>query len=223
MFQAKTLRLVTTPGAKLYNEQRLYNYDDPGFSMSVGHFTQMVWVGSSRLDWATATSKRGRTYYVCRYAPPGNYKNDFVANVLPPAPTPRAAGAARPTDSPITTRIPLFSCSDTSPITALGNDVLALHTAYRAVDLAPPMSYDPKLEEAAQRWANHLASSGTLSCEPAVTGVVWRSSTKVGWATAPCPYTSCLVYVLYYSPDGYTSSPEAFKGNVWPAVQAAAP
>ncbi|KAL6750016.1 hypothetical protein V8C86DRAFT_2824578, partial [Haematococcus lacustris] len=125
-----------------------------------------VWVGSSRLDWATATSKRGRTYYVCRYAPPGNYKNDFVANVLPPAPTPRAAGAARPTDSPITTRIPLFSCSDTSPITALGNDVLALHNAYRAVHMAPPISYDPKLEEAAQRWATHLASSGTLSCEP---------------------------------------------------------
>ncbi|KAL6761456.1 CAP domain-containing protein [Haematococcus lacustris] len=70
-----------------YNEVRQYNYGAPGFGMSTGHFTQMVWKGTTQLGCASAMSKcSSRTIYVCRYSPPGNVQGAFRSNVLPATP-----------------------------------------------------------------------------------------------------------------------------------------
>lgn len=66
-----------------YKEVRNYRYGY-GFSMNTGHFTQLVWKGSTRMGIGRATSSSGWTYVVANYYPPGNMKGAFTANVRPP-------------------------------------------------------------------------------------------------------------------------------------------
>ena len=49
-----------------------YNFNDPGFSNGTGHFTQVVWKGSTKLGCGIAGM-----YVCCRYSPPGNYMGQF--------------------------------------------------------------------------------------------------------------------------------------------------
>ncbi|MBV6492227.1 MAG: hypothetical protein LDLANPLL_00220 [Turneriella sp.] len=64
-----------------YNEIKDYNYSNPGFSMKTGHFTQVIWKGSTELGCGSARSARGGVYVVCNYNPPGNYMGRFPENV----------------------------------------------------------------------------------------------------------------------------------------------
>ncbi len=72
-----------TPVDSWYAEIKSYNYSSPGFSSSTGHFTQVVWAGSTEIGCGKAKSKRGGTFIVCNYNPPGNYQGRFPKNVLP--------------------------------------------------------------------------------------------------------------------------------------------
>jgi len=67
-----------------YDEIKYYNYNSPGFSMSTGHFTQVVWRKSNRLGIGAATATNGgwtKLYVVANYAPSGNYMGEFSQNV----------------------------------------------------------------------------------------------------------------------------------------------
>lgn len=66
-----------------YDEIKDYRFGYGGFSMSTGHFTQVVWKGSKDLGVAFETNGRGATYVVANYDPPGNYQGQFPANVPP--------------------------------------------------------------------------------------------------------------------------------------------
>jgi hypothetical protein len=48
-----------------------------------GHFTQVVWKGSTELGMAWAKSAKGTTYVVANYRPAGNMMGDFENHVLP--------------------------------------------------------------------------------------------------------------------------------------------
>jgi uncharacterized protein YkwD len=65
-----------------YSEIKDYSYAHPGFSMKTGHFTQVVWKDTKEIGCGVAKSRRGGTYVVCNYNPPGNYSGRFPANVL---------------------------------------------------------------------------------------------------------------------------------------------
>jgi uncharacterized protein YkwD len=65
-----------------YDEIKDYKYSNPGFSMSTGHFTQVVWKGSQKFGFGVI-NKNGFTAGVGLYSPPGNYQGQFPANVLP--------------------------------------------------------------------------------------------------------------------------------------------
>jgi uncharacterized protein YkwD len=67
-----------------YDEVREYNYAAPGFSPSTGHFTQLLWRGSTQVGCAQAACPGGDIYWVCRYAPAGNYEGEYKQNVSPP-------------------------------------------------------------------------------------------------------------------------------------------
>ncbi|MEU4317623.1 CAP family protein [Nocardia fluminea] len=66
-----------------YDEVRHYNFDTPGFSMSTGHFTQLVWKDTTKIGVGLAT-RANTTYVVANYDPPGNALGHFPANVLRP-------------------------------------------------------------------------------------------------------------------------------------------
>ncbi len=65
-----------------YDEESLYDYNNPGFSSSTGHFTQVVWKSTSDVGCGLAISSDYKVYAICQYSAPGNYANQFRTNVL---------------------------------------------------------------------------------------------------------------------------------------------
>lgn len=65
-----------------------YNYGSGGFSSETGHFTQVVWKGTSRLGCATVNCPGLGNYFTCEYADAGNYEGQYQENVSPPSPAP---------------------------------------------------------------------------------------------------------------------------------------
>jgi uncharacterized protein YkwD len=65
-----------------YREVKDYSWKRGGFSMSTGHFTQLVWRATDELGCALAQC-RGIDLWVCQYAPPGNVQGQYRDNVLP--------------------------------------------------------------------------------------------------------------------------------------------
>ncbi len=83
--------LGNTAVKEWYDEIKDYNYANPGFSSETGHFTQVVWKGSTQLGCGaaqgTATiegTNYNAFYVVCQYAPAGNVQGQFPDNVLKP-------------------------------------------------------------------------------------------------------------------------------------------
>ena len=78
---------VTRAINKWYAEQAEYSYDNPGFSKSTGHFTQLIWKSSKKLGcgYVSCDGKNGiyGKYLVCEYSPAGNVVNEgfFDRNV----------------------------------------------------------------------------------------------------------------------------------------------
>ncbi|MCM6773990.1 CAP family protein [Nocardia sp. CDC159] len=68
-------------------EAKDYDYNNPGFSPKTGHFTQVVWKGSTRLAVGIASCPAGTifsrpsTFVVARFVPPGNVSGRFAENV----------------------------------------------------------------------------------------------------------------------------------------------
>ena len=70
-------------------EREHYNWNDPGFSETTGHFTQLVWSNTTSVGCGRAACNGEDNtpgfYVVCEYYPPGNVVGDnnqyFVDNV----------------------------------------------------------------------------------------------------------------------------------------------
>jgi uncharacterized protein YkwD len=69
-----------------YDENPLYDYNNPGWNPAAGHFTQVVWKGTTEIGCGFKTGCGGDwpNVWVCQYNPPGNYLGQFADNVLPP-------------------------------------------------------------------------------------------------------------------------------------------
>jgi uncharacterized protein YkwD len=65
-----------------YREVDQYDFKRAAFSMDTGHFTQVVWVGTTKLGCGVASCK-GMEIWVCNYDPPGNVQTLYRRNVLP--------------------------------------------------------------------------------------------------------------------------------------------
>ncbi|HEX4814160.1 MAG TPA: CAP family protein [Nonomuraea sp.] len=77
------------PGADAVNlwYDEIKNYDwsqPPGDFMRTGHFTQLVWVGSTKVGMGRVYgAQENESYIVFVFSPPGNYEGQYGANVLP--------------------------------------------------------------------------------------------------------------------------------------------
>lgn len=69
-----------------FNEEPLWNYDEPILSDETRDFSQIVWNGTVRFGCGQAVSEgqRGGTYTVCYYDPPGNVAGLERENVQRP-------------------------------------------------------------------------------------------------------------------------------------------
>jgi hypothetical protein len=65
-----------------YDEVKDYDFGNPGFAMTTGHFTQLVWNSSKKHGVGIAVGKNG-VFIVNRYFPAGNMMGAFDTNVLP--------------------------------------------------------------------------------------------------------------------------------------------
>merc|ERR1719235_1465589 len=69
-----------------YSEIDDYSFDDPGFGMSTGHFTQLVWKGTTKVGMAKVVGEsQGMTaiWIAANYSPAGNMMGEFEDNVEP--------------------------------------------------------------------------------------------------------------------------------------------
>ena len=65
-----------------YNEVQSYNFSSPGFASNTGHFTQLVWKGTTHVGFGKAV-RGSTTFVVANYVPPGNVAGQYEQNVLP--------------------------------------------------------------------------------------------------------------------------------------------
>ncbi|QID86457.1 Sterol binding protein [Saccharomyces pastorianus] len=67
-----------------YNEISSYDYSNPGFTEDAGHFTQVVWKGTSQVGCGLKScGGQWGDYVICSYQNPGNYIGEFAENVMP--------------------------------------------------------------------------------------------------------------------------------------------
>jgi hypothetical protein len=66
-----------------YEEIAQYDFKNGKFSSATGHFTQLVWRGTTQMGIARATASDGSIYAVANYIPAGNVVGQFDKNVLP--------------------------------------------------------------------------------------------------------------------------------------------
>ena len=85
-----------------YNEVKMYDFTNPGFSSSTGHFTCLVWKSSTSYGIGIAVDAKSRAYIVMNTSPPGNYVGQFKLNVLPALiPTPEPVPVPAPVPVPL--------------------------------------------------------------------------------------------------------------------------
>merc|ERR1711939_712466 len=65
-----------------YSEIKDYDFQNHGFAMNTGHFTQAVWKSCTHAGMASDTTGRG-SYVFANYYPPGNFLGRFPSNVAP--------------------------------------------------------------------------------------------------------------------------------------------
>ncbi|KAI5814713.1 CAP domain-containing protein [Pyronema omphalodes] len=63
-------------------ERNQFNFQNGGFSKQTGHFTQVVWKGTTRVGCAEKACN-GFRMHVCQYYPPGNWQGQYRQNVFP--------------------------------------------------------------------------------------------------------------------------------------------
>lgn len=68
-----------------YNEVKDYSWEVPELNLTrfAGHFTQLIWAGTSQVGFGIAADGRGKITVVAQYQTAGNVKGDYELNVPP--------------------------------------------------------------------------------------------------------------------------------------------
>jgi len=132
-----------------YREIKYYDWSNPGWRASTGHFTQLIWDDSRAVGCAVNTKCETATY-VCHYAPAGNILGqDWAKHVRPLVDGGAGGGQGEaeisspppPTTTAPPTQPPSGSDSHTSTTPATGTS--GGDGTTRIVDAPPVDSYTP--------------------------------------------------------------------------------
>lgn len=90
-----------------YDEIKLYDFNNPGFSDATGHFTCLVWKSSTSFGMGlTIDMSSNKVDITMNTSPPGNYIGEFQQNVLPTVGQPPIVPPRPPTPPIVTPRPP---------------------------------------------------------------------------------------------------------------------
>uniref|UniRef100_A0A0N5BUY9 SCP domain-containing protein n=1 Tax=Strongyloides papillosus TaxID=174720 RepID=A0A0N5BUY9_STREA len=80
------ISMIVDPVRLWYNEIQNYHYENPGFGLNTGHFTQLIWKNTKEMGCGIGkVNEKYPGYYIvsCKYNPSGNYEGQYKENVLP--------------------------------------------------------------------------------------------------------------------------------------------
>ncbi len=93
-----------------YDEIKLYNFNNPGYSSGTGHFTCLVWKSSKTFGMGYSYNNNTQVVDITmNTAPPGNIIGQFQDNVYPPnsaIPLPTPSPSPVPAPAPAPTPVP---------------------------------------------------------------------------------------------------------------------
>lgn len=64
-----------------YKEISAFDWSNPSFTSSTGHFSALVWKNTTHIGWGAARRPDGAWIYVAQFNPPGNVTGQFKDNV----------------------------------------------------------------------------------------------------------------------------------------------
>merc|ERR1719319_1759336 len=147
-----------------YEEGQIWRYGQGmGFSSTTGHFTQVVWAGTTLVWCATAKGSQW-TYVVCNYGPPGNMQGQFNQNVLPLGPSSSQPASTSKTTESLQSSQPAAAPAPAAAAAAPSSgDWLAQHNEKRRMHRdTPDLVADQALITKAQGCADGMARSGVF-------------------------------------------------------------
>ncbi|XP_066911241.1 uncharacterized protein [Clytia hemisphaerica] len=150
-----------------YDEVKYYDYSKPTFSSKTGHFTQLVWNGSTELGVGRATASNGMQFVVARYNPPGNILGKFPDNVFSSNGKPPPTTSSNNSNNNRTTRNKPEKrqqqpSSDKQTDKDFKNAVLRTHNQLRKHHGSGPLRWNSSLASQALSAAQEAAETNTL-------------------------------------------------------------
>lgn len=126
-----------------YNEVKLYDFKNPGFSEATGHFTCLIWKDSKSFGLGFAINPTNNTVdIVMNTNPPGNYIGEFATNVFPAIKTVIPPVQTNPDITPIIIPtpviIPIPPVVTPAPYNNLINDITVLYKILNDVNMNRP-------------------------------------------------------------------------------------
>ena len=103
-YESNVMALVKKSIDLWYDEIKLYNFDNPGYSAETGHFTALIWKPSKEMGFGYAYNESTKIVDVAQNIfPPGNISGQYAENVprlIAPEPAPEPAPAPAPEPAP---------------------------------------------------------------------------------------------------------------------------
>lgn len=205
-----------------YSESKNYDFNNPGFGMNTGHFTQVVWKSSLKLGCGVGCNNQSYCFVTCNYYPAGNYYGEFPKNVFP-----KSGDAVEEEEEEETSS---DTASDSTEVIVdpkleeFRNEILNRHNYLRGQHQAGDLERDSTLESIAQKAAEYMIEIDNFSFptdkyngQYIGMNLFWNYGSFTGTSIADYWYSEIDKYD--FNNPGYNADAGAFTQLVWKNTQ----